>query len=242
MADLNNPLIAALLPLVRRVRTDVTAVKKSDGSRWTSQPLTRERLAQHVNGGPARGVCPIKAGESVTMVALLDFDSHGGETDWVGMSLAAGRVLDQLELVHGMSPLVFRSSGGRGVHVYLLWDSPQDAYSVREFLRGVLADVGLRPGTRGVGAGECEVFPKQNSVGPDGWGNQVILPLAGKSALLRMEECSGLLEEADRPLQAGDWVCSPGLSRSCHARKSRRPQPSALRACGSTRCSRFPTA
>jgi methylthioribose-1-phosphate isomerase len=42
------------------------------------------------------------------------------------------------------------------------------------------------------------VFPKQNSVGPDGWGNQVILPLAGKSALLRMEECSGLLEEARR--------------------------------------------
>ena len=107
MADPNNPLIAALLPLVRRVRTDVTAIKKSDGSRWTSQPLTRERLAAHCNGGPARGVSFIKPGESVTMVALLDFDSHGGgETDWTGMSLAAGRVLDQLELVHGMSPLV----------------------------------------------------------------------------------------------------------------------------------------
>jgi P4 family phage/plasmid primase-like protien len=26
-----------------------------------------------------------------------------------------------------------------------------------------------------------------------------------------MEECSGLLEEADRPLQAGDWVCSPAV-------------------------------
>ncbi len=211
MSDPNNPLIAALLPLVRRVRTDVTAVKKSDGSRWTSQPLTRERLAAHCNGGPARGVCPIKAGESVTMVALLDFDSHGGETDWTGMSLAAGRVLDQLELVHGMSPLVFRSSGGRGVHVYLLWSEPQDAYSVREFLRGVLADAGFRVGTRGVVHGEVEAFPKQNSVGPDGFGNQFILPLAGKSALLRMEECSGLLEEADRPLQAGDWVCSPAV-------------------------------
>jgi hypothetical protein len=82
---------------------------------------------------------------------------------------------------------------------------------VREFLRGVLADVGLRPGTRGVVHGEVEVFPKQDSVGPDGWGNQFILPLAGKSALLRMEECSGVLEEADRPLQAGDWMCSPAV-------------------------------
>ena len=211
MSDPNNPLIAALLPLVRRVRTDVTAVKKSDGSRWTSQPLTRERLAQHVNGGPARGVCPIKAGESVTMVALLDFDSHKGEVSWEEMSAVVARVVDVLEIVHGMRPILFRSSGGRGVHVYLLWSEPQDAYSVREFLRGVLADAGFRVGTRGVVHGEVEAFPKQNSVGSDGFGNQFILPLAGKSALLHMEECSGLLGEADRPLQAGDWVCSPAV-------------------------------
>ena len=72
-------LAAALLPLVRRVRTDITAVKKSDGSRWTREPLTKDRLLAHCNGGPPRGVCPIKAGESVTLVALLDFDSHKGE-------------------------------------------------------------------------------------------------------------------------------------------------------------------
>ena len=202
-------LAAALLPLVRRVRVDVTAVKKEDGSRWTREPLTKERLIAHCNGGPARGVCPIKAGESVTMVALLDFDSHKGEVSWAEMSAVVARVVDVLELVHGMHPILFRSSGGRGVHVYLLWSEPQDAYSVREFLRGVLADAGFRVGTRGVVHGEVEAFPKQNSVGPDGFGNQFILPLAGKSALLRMEECSGLLEEADRPLQAGDWVCSP---------------------------------
>lgn len=186
MADPNNPLIAALLPLVRRVRTDVTAVKKSDGSRWTSQPLTRERLAQHVNGGPARGVCPIKAGESVTMVALLDFDSHGGETDWTAMSLAVGRVVDQLEIVHGMSPVLFRSSGGKGVHLYLLWDQAQDAYSVRQFLKGVLESVGLKDGARGVVNGEVEVFPRQDAVGDKGYGNQFIMPLAGASVPLKL--------------------------------------------------------
>lgn len=30
MSDVTNPLIAALQPLVRRVRTDVTAIKRSD--------------------------------------------------------------------------------------------------------------------------------------------------------------------------------------------------------------------
>lgn len=188
MADPNNPLIAALLPLVRRVRTDVTAVKKSDGSRWTREPLTRERLARHCNGGPARGVCFIKPGESVTMVALLDFDSHGGETDWTGMSVTVGRVVDVLELVHGMSPVLFRSSGGRGVHLYLLWDAPQDAYSVRQFLKGVLESVGLKDGARGVVNGEVEVFPRQDEVGEKGYGNQVILPLSGASVPLMLSE------------------------------------------------------
>ncbi|MGE4074913.1 MAG: hypothetical protein AB7F22_05140 [Reyranella sp.] len=186
MSDPNNPLIAALLPLVRRVRTDVTAVKKSDGSRWTSQPLTRERLAAHLNGGPPRGVCPIKAGESVTMVGLLDFDSHGGEIGWTEMSVVVGRVVDVLELVHGMSPVLFRSSGGRGVHLYLLWDQAQDAYSVRQFLKGVLESVGLKDGARGVVNGEVEVFPRQDAVSAGGFGNQFIMPLAGASVPLKL--------------------------------------------------------
>ena len=62
-----------------------------------------------VNGGPARGVCPIKAGESVTMVALLDFDSHKGEVSWAEMSAVVARVVDVLELVHGMHPILFRA-------------------------------------------------------------------------------------------------------------------------------------
>ncbi len=188
MSDPNNPLIAALLPLVRRVRTDVTAVKKSDGSRWTSQPLTRERLAQHVNGGPARGVCPIKAGESVTMVALLDFDSHKGEVSWEEMSAVVARVVDVLEIVHGMHPILFRSSGGKGVHLYLLWDGAQDAYSVRRFLKGVLESVGLKDGARGVKNGEVEVFPRQDAVGSKGYGNQFIMPLSGASVPLTLGE------------------------------------------------------
>jgi len=188
VSDPNNPLIAALLPLVRRVRTDVTAVKKSDGSRWTTQPLTRERLAAHLNGGPPRGVCPIKAGESVTMVALLDFDSHKGEVSWEEMSAVVARVVDVLQIVHGMHPILFRSSGGKGVHLYLLWDGAQDAYSVRQFLKGVLESVGLKDGARGVKNGEVEVFPRQDEVGEKGYGNQFIMPLAGASVPLMLGE------------------------------------------------------
>jgi hypothetical protein len=183
----DDPLIAALAPITSRVRTDVTAVKRNGKQAWTREPLTTERMAAHCNGGPARGVCPIKAGQSVTMVGLLDFDSHGGAVDWPAMSAAVVRVVDALEMGWDMCPVLFRSSGGRGVHLYLMWDEVQDAYSVREFLRGVLESVGLRSGTRGVGVGEVEVFPKQDSVAADGFGNQFILPLAGVSVPLAIE-------------------------------------------------------
>lgn len=191
----DDPLIAALRPITQRVRTDVTARKNAAGVQaWTRQPLTAEALAGHLNGGPARGVCPIKAGESVTMLAVLDFDSHKGETGWPAMSMVVGAVVDTLVTVWGAEPILFRSSGGRGVHLYLLWDEPQDAYSVRQWLAGVLAACGLRPGARSVSAGEVEVFPKQNSVPEAGYGNQFILPLAGQSELLALDELSGLLE------------------------------------------------
>ena len=188
-------LAAALSAITRRVRTDITAVKRADGRQaWTTEPLTPERMARHLNGGPARGVCPIKAGESVTLVGLLDFDSHGGETSWPEMASAAALVMDTLVFM-GAAPIAFKSSGGRGVHVYCLWDDPQDAYSVRTFLGAALEDSGLRPGVKGVARGEVEVFPKQDSVPADGNGSQFILPLAGASVPLECDELAGVLVE-----------------------------------------------
>lgn len=179
-------LVAALEPLVRRVRTDVTAKKGPKGQVWTKDQLTDALLLRHVNGGPARGVCPIKAGESVTMVGLLDLDSHKGESTWDEMAQAAVAVCAELES-RFMVPICFRSSGGRGIHIYVLWDEPQDAYSVRQELTDVIEVLGYTNGTGGVKNQQIEVFPKQDSVPADGFGNQFILPLAGASEPLGMD-------------------------------------------------------
>lgn len=210
MTDLANPLIAALEPLTSRVRTDVTAIRIADGtSRWSGGPLTREAMAHHLNGGPGRGVCPIRAGESVTMVGLLDFDSHKGATPWPQMCLTASTVAQALELAYGMAPVLFRSSGGKGIHLYLLWDEPQDAYSVRRMLADVLEGVGLKSGTRGVASGQVEVFPKQNEVDEGCFGNQFILPYAGQSELLEHEPLSDAYVLAGRV--APPWQFSPAV-------------------------------
>jgi hypothetical protein len=187
MTTEKDNLIAALEPLTSRARTDVTAIKAQTGMAWTREPLTEARLKRHLDGTMPRGVCPIKAGESTTRIALFDLDSHKGETSWKRMTELAAGLCSALE-AKGYCPVVFRSTGGHGIHIYLVWDEPQDAYSVRHELdRGILWPLGFKNGAKGVaapGTGEIEVFPKQDSVPEHGFGNQFILPLAGKSAPL----------------------------------------------------------
>ncbi|HCZ16901.1 MAG TPA: hypothetical protein DHV85_20495 [Candidatus Accumulibacter sp.] len=203
-----NDLIGALAPLVRRVRTDVTCVKQGGKQAWTRESLTKARLAKHLDGGPARGCCPIKAGEAVTLVGLYDLDSHNGETAWPEMAEAAMRLIDALGLL-GMHPIAFRSSGGRGIHLFLLWDEPQDAYSVRQWMASVIESLGFRNGAAGISHGEIEIFPKQDSVPENGFGNQFILPLAGLSEPL--EPLAGLEPMGKEAVIGMAWPSSPAV-------------------------------
>ncbi|MCA8214498.1 phage/plasmid primase, P4 family [Burkholderia cepacia] len=205
----NETLVAALAPIVSRVVTSHCWVKRDGPPSHIRKPLTAERLAHHVNGGPAYGAAQIEPGASTTRIACLDLDSHKGETSWYDMQAAALRVMAALE-TRGVRPIPFRSSGGAGLHIYMLWDEPQDAYSVRCLLRDALAACELRDGVKGVAAGQVEVFPKQNSVPPDGFGNMFVLPLAGKSVPLDSFE----LDDMPKVFAAEmDWPTSADVPR-----------------------------
>lgn len=194
--------IAALSPLVSAMRTDVCWVR-TPGSFPGHKDIrfTDKRLADHLDPAkPDYGLAFILPGTSTTRVALLDFDSHGGEVDFDGMRDVASTVEDEL-IFRGLIPIAFRSAGGRGIHLWLLWEEPQDAYSVRKCLASVLQACDLKPGTKGVIVGEVEVFPKQDAVPADGYGNMAILPLAGKSVPMNP---AGLLPR-EHPV---DWTFS----------------------------------
>lgn len=178
----------ALLPLISTMRTDIF---------WSRTPgkhpgrkdaeFTLDKITRHLDPDrPDYGLAFMLPGSSTTRAALLDFDSHGGELDFDAMRDVAMLVVDELVL-RGLSPVPFRSSGGRGIHLWVIWDTPQDAYSVRKCLASVLAACNLVPGTKGVIAGEVEVFPKQDRVPSDRYGNMAILPLAGRSVPLDAE-------------------------------------------------------
>lgn len=176
--------VAALMPLVERMNRSHCWIKTPDGPRRLAEPFTEFMLAEHCAGRKAYGLCPIAPGESTCRVALLDFDSHDGATDWPGMVRTARDVMDAAALLFGLRGVAFRSGGGRGVHVYFLFNEPQDAHSVREALKEVLAACDLKPGTAGVAAGAVETYPKQDRVEVGDFGSMAILPLARKSVLL----------------------------------------------------------
>ncbi len=203
-----DKLVSVLQPLVLKVRTDVSAKKLNGKMHWTKEALTKELLQIHVSGGASRGVCPIKAGESTTMVGLLDLDSHQGQTSWSEMVNVAKEIIGALS-AKDMQPVTFRSSGGKGIHIYLLWDQPQDAYSVRVFFSEILTSLGYKNGTSGVANKEIEVFPKQSSVPLGGYGNQFILPFAGLSAFL--EPLDNFNPVSNDSLNDMLWYVSPDV-------------------------------
>lgn len=167
----------ALQPLVERCHLGHCWKKTADGPRRIAEPFDAAKLNQHAAGVQAYGLCPIAPGTSTTRVALFDFDSHKGEVSLEDMIEHAERVQAELRL----ASTLFTSSGGKGIHLYIVWDEPQDAYSVRQYMKGVLERCGFKPGTAGVAKGEVEVFPKQDAVPADGFGSMFILPFAGAS-------------------------------------------------------------
>jgi hypothetical protein len=171
-----------LSPLLERLYTEVHWIRRpGEPPSCIRRPLRAVDIKRHLNCvGPAVGAVPIAPGESTTRVALLDLDSHKGETGWAEMVDTALVIVDQLESA-SLRANAFRSSGGAGIHLVCLWERPQDARSVRALLTACLAGAGLTVGTAGVAAGQCEVFPKQSSVGLDALGSMFILPLAGES-------------------------------------------------------------
>lgn len=171
-----------LRPLVEMLRTDTFWHKTDKGYRRAVGlgKFTYEQLKRHVEGNPPHGLAQIKAGESTTRVAIFDLDDHDKEMPIEEMIGTASKLYEQLES-DGYKPRMFTSTGGKGVHIYVNWEKPQDAASVRKMMSSVLAKHGFSDGTKGVKLKQIEVFPKQDGVPTDGFGNMAALPLSGES-------------------------------------------------------------
>ncbi|MFM0387778.1 VapE domain-containing protein [Paraburkholderia dipogonis] len=189
----------------QRLRADIHAAKTADGPKCRRKPLTDAALLAHFHGGEPVGLYPMAEGSETTRVAVLDFDSHGGATPWVAMFDTAQRVA-LTAASRGLVAHGFRSSGGRGVHLIFVWDTPQHAYSVRQLMFEVLESNDLKNGASGgIAAGFVEVFPKNDFCAD--CGNMFVLPLGGKSLPLDLDDLDTEPMPREWALRR-DWVAS----------------------------------
>src|SRR5262245_42445530 len=117
-------LVNSVAFICRHFWCDVHWERSHDGPRMLREHLNRAHLVRHIDGGPPIGLAPIVAGKNTTRAAVLDLDSHKGEVDWPDMVAIGKRLADRLN-AHGLRAIPFRSSGGKGIHLILLWNGPQ---------------------------------------------------------------------------------------------------------------------
>lgn len=170
-----------LAPILGRIRRiDHWVVAKGSSPMHRTSAMTDALLTNHIVGATRVGACPMERGSSTTRLALLDLDDHDKEMKWTQVQDIASKIIDNGRMLE-VEFIPFRSSGGRGMHLYAIWDEPQDARSVRAHLSTVLSSIGYSNGTKGLQAKQVEVFPKQDSVPADGWGNMFVLPCGGNT-------------------------------------------------------------
>lgn len=198
-----------IAPILARVRTDVTAIFADGRAAWTSEPLTDQNLAHHLNGGPRRGCALIPEGSDVCATAVVDIDAHAGEP-WEAVVAAACAISDALA-EQGMPVQPFRSSGGKGMHLWMVWEQAVPARDVRAAVRACVEWAGFKEGTGGVGKRQVEIYPRQDSVGVGKRGSLVWLPLAGESVPVTLGDGGAVIgrrEDAEW-MPALEWCVVP---------------------------------
>lgn len=174
-----------LAPLIKRMRTGVSA-KKGVKFGIDQTPLTKQQIQDHLNNKCRRGLYYIEPGASFCRVACFDLDDHEDKFTFEEI-LKRGEEIVDIALKHGLKANAFTSSSGHGLHLYFLWNTNQDAYSVRELLADIMAEAGYegRGNNFSRDGFKIERFSKQNSVpllpNKETYGNYTFLPLSKKS-------------------------------------------------------------
>lgn len=188
MNSLKNT-IASLQKMFAGVRTDAYGKffdkTETEPKRYlaTHSPVTEAVLEAHIAGKQPIGQYLMLAGAYTSTVAAFDVDDHAGTVAWDEMLRHTKNLCTGLKR-RGMKPLAFRSGGGKGTHIFCVWQEPQDAASIIALFSEILAEYGLKKGEEGIDKGTVEIFPKQTSVPQDGTGNLIAVPLARQSVAL----------------------------------------------------------
>jgi hypothetical protein len=173
--------------IVASARQDAyAAFQHSDKQKYRSEkaPITPAVIDGHLSGQRPIAIYTVVGDK--TCAAVLDLDDHDKSLAWSEIVAAAATIIAMLQAM-GLKPFWCRSGGGSGMHIWLIWEKPQLAKLVRQFLNHVIEANGFKNGTDGVKKREIEVFPKNDFVKDGSYGNAVAPPFSRKSVPLNSE-------------------------------------------------------
>lgn len=172
-----------LFDFVKRVaiRADCHGAYSTTGKPWTcKEPITVSKLSNHFVGNQTIGVHVVSPTGNMAKVVIFDIDLHDEPKPHKGDDQAApADPTKNLEYARhlwgkykqlGIDSLLFDSNGKGGYHLWTVFDFPMSAGLLRSFglwMTRDAIDFGVTP---------PEVFPKQDAIKPDGFGNWVRLP------------------------------------------------------------------
>ena len=152
-----NTYVKNMLPKTRpekgvKVKTSITNVRGK---------VNADLMLSHLNGEFGVGICPVTA-DGKCRTAVIDIDYY------------KGKIRKMLDIIRDYQlPLVpFRSKSG-GLHCYLFLSRGVSAKIVRDTLNLIIKVFSL---DKMYGEEKVEVFPKQDKVTEEGFGNAVTLP------------------------------------------------------------------
>lgn len=151
-------------------RDDVFSEQQKSGAYFPVRaPITDDDLAEHLGGLASYGVYVIRPSDQTVKYVVFDLDTHDEDT-----LTALTKHVERFVRLVGRDPLnclLLERSGNKGWHVWLYLSEPLPARQVRAWVEAKF----LFEWTKRYGS--IEVFPKQDSVEPGGYGNLVKLPL-----------------------------------------------------------------
>ena len=178
----NEKNLKLLFDIASKARTDAVGYfhdkSKKRYERQQVQGINHDLISDHLSGKQPFGIYMCQGTES--SIGVIDLDDHDGTSDPAQMRDIARAIYDAL-LTFGMRPLVVRSGGGKGIHIWVVFRNPQSARNLRQFLRKQIGRLGLKDGAGGIAKKEVEIFPKQDKVAEGGYGNLIALPFARAS-------------------------------------------------------------
>jgi len=138
-------------------------------------PLSDDWIRRHLDGVDILGVYPLFNSDQCLFEAG-DFDNHDGNRD----PLSDVKAFFEVCQVQGIPCYILRSKSGKGYHTYIFFNKPVPAWKARVVGFALLQEAGVVGEDADLSSFD-RLFPNQDAIYANGYGNLIALPLQKKA-------------------------------------------------------------